>query len=102
MRASLTIAFLLVAGCERALPPGWVYVTAVTRTAATVVWTGRGNERVACRDAGGRAVAAPERPRARGLFIARLDGLQPATGYSCRIIGDVARYPPLHFRTAPP
>jgi acid phosphatase type 7 len=101
MRASLTVAFLLLAGCKGTLPPGWVYVTAVTPTAATVVWTGGGAERVECRDPERRALAATTSARARGLAFARLDALQPGTAYVCRVTGGAVRYPPVRFRTAP-
>jgi hypothetical protein len=98
MRLPVTVALLLIAGCRGPLPPGWVYVTAVTDTAATVVWTGRGTEHVECRDADRRSLAPPTSARPHALAFARVEGLRPGTAYSCRITG---RYPRVRFRTAP-
>jgi len=92
---------LLVAGCSRTLPAGWVYVTGVTGTAASVVWTGRGVERVECRGADGPTPAAATRARGHGLASARIEGLRPASRYVCRIAGASIRYPRVRFRTAP-
>ena len=89
------------AGCARSFPPGWVYVTRVDRTAATVVWTGPGS-RVACQGSDGAAAEASGTPRGRGLRAARLETLRPETAYACRIVDvDGRRVARVRFRTAP-
>ncbi|TMA40156.1 MAG: hypothetical protein E6J79_00955 [Deltaproteobacteria bacterium] len=89
---------LLGVACSRRLPAGWAYVTRVTPTAATVVWTGP-METVDCRRPDGRSVQVVAPEGRRGLRVARLAGLVPATDYGCRI---GPGHPPsrVRFRTA--
>lgn len=94
-------AVLLLAGCRRTLPAGWVYVTGVTPTAATVVWTGRGTERVECRSGGALAPAPATLARPHGLASARFEGLRPGAAYACRLLDATIRSPRVRFRTAP-
>jgi len=98
-RAGLAVVLLLGVACRRRLPAGWTYVTRVTPTGATVVWTG-GADVLECRgpDGGPLHVVAAEGPR--GLRVARLASLLPSSTYGCGIAsGDRPRR--LRFRTAP-
>jgi len=98
-RAGLAVVLLLGVACRRRLPVGWTYVTRVTPTGATVVWTG-GADVLECRgpDGGPLHVVSAEGPR--GLRVARLAGLLPSSTYGCGIAsGDRPRR--LRFRTAP-
>lgn len=100
-RWAVWVAGLAVAGCARSFPPGWVYVTRVDRTAATVVWTGAAGGSAACRAADGHAVTAAAAARGRGLFAARVDGLRADTRYRCRVLEpDGRRITTVRFRTA--
>jgi acid phosphatase type 7 len=82
-------------------PPGWLYVTRVDRTAASVVWTGAGS-RVACRGADGATAQAAGAPQGLGLQAARLETLHEATAYACGILDiDGHRVARFRFRTAP-
>ncbi len=94
------LAALLVLGCRRALPPGWLYVTRVEGRVATVVWTGSGKEQLACRGRDGRLLDARPTPPDHGLVVVRLEGLLPGTRYACLLLGG-GRPRALHFRTAP-
>jgi calcineurin-like phosphoesterase family protein len=89
-------ALLAVACGGGRFPPGWLYVSAVTPTAATVVWTGAEADHARCRSARGAAVDAAATAGARGVVTARLAGLLPSTVYACRAGGRRFR-----FRTAP-
>src|SRR5437016_3317429 len=98
-RAGLAVVLLLGVACRRRLPAGWTYVTRVTPTGATVVWTG-GADVLECRgpDGGPLHVVSAEGPR--GLRVARLAGLLPSSTYGCGIAsGNRPRR--LRFRTAP-
>jgi hypothetical protein len=90
---------LLLVGCAGRFPPGWLYVTRVATTSATVAWTGAA-EVVRCRGAGGSSLEATAVPGRRGLRVARLAGLTPHTLYRCRLDGPADRRA-LRFRTAP-
>ena len=95
------VACLAVACAER-FPPGWVYVTRVEPTAATVVWTGAAGGRATCRAAGGAPVTASGEARRRGLVTARLESLAAGARYACQVRAPDGRL--LHrvdFRTAP-
>ena len=85
-------------GCDGRFPPGWAYVSGVSSTAATVVWTGADGERASCRAAGGATPGGSATPRGRGLQVVRLEGLAPSTRYVCRL-GAAAGT--VRFRTAP-
>jgi hypothetical protein len=99
------VAAVLVAlaaiGCRGKLPQGWLYVTAVSEEAATVVWTGQGDEELACRGPEGRLADARPTAAPRGVTVARVEGLRPGTLYACRLrrAGQAGRV--LRFRTAP-
>jgi acid phosphatase type 7 len=95
-------ALAAAAGCaKQPFPPGWVYVTRVDRTAATVVWTGPGTQ-VVCRGSDGSGADASGTVQDRDLRAARLDTLRPDTGYACRIVdAGGRRVTRVHFRTAP-
>jgi acid phosphatase type 7 len=95
--AALGIA-IAAAGC-RPFPAGWLYVSAVTTDAATLVWTGPDAE-VNCRDFAGASVGMPPQRSTpgRGLHVVRLEGLAPAMRYTCGV-GTLGR---VRFRTAPP
>jgi calcineurin-like phosphoesterase family protein len=94
-------ALAAAAGCAQSFPPGWVYVTRVGRTGASVVWTGPGS-RVACRGREGTSAEAPGVPYDRGLLAARVETLRPDTTYACRILdADGRRVARVRFRTAP-
>jgi len=92
---------MAAAGCAGPFPAGWLYVTRVDRTAASVVWTGAGT-RVVCRGKDGAVAEARGAERGRGLHAARVESLRPDTPYACGILEDnghrVAR---VRFRTAP-
>jgi len=81
-------------GCDGRFPPGWAYVSGVSSTAATVVWTGADGERASCRAAGGATPGGSATPRGRGLQVVRLEGLAPSTRYVCRLGADA----PLPYR----
>src|SRR5712692_7675322 len=85
-------------GCDGRFPSGWAYVSGVSSTAATVVWTGADGERASCRGPGGATPGGSATPRGRGLQVVHLKGLAPSTRYVCRL-GAVAG--PIRFRTAP-
>ena len=87
-----------LAGCEGRFPPGWAYVSGVSSTAATLVWTGADGERASCRAPDGATPGGSATARGRGLQVVRLEGLAPATRYVCRL-GSVAGA--VRFRTAP-
>jgi len=89
---------LIVVGC-RGFPPGWAYVTRVTPTGATVVWTGDG-EALDCRGPDGSRMEVASRPGQRGLRVAAVGGLRPATTYGCRMRSG-GRAPSVRFTTAP-
>src|SRR5262249_55350839 len=95
-------ALAAAAGCaKQPFPPGWVYVTRLDRTAATVVWTGPGT-RVVCRGSDGSGADASGTVQDRDLRAARLDTLRPDTGYACRIVDAAGRgVTPVPFRTHP-
>ena len=89
-------------GCVGPLPPGWVYVTLVDRTAATIVWTGTHGGKTLCRSSEGRTATATATADARGLMAARVENLRPDTRYACRIVGpDGGELTWVSFRTAP-
>jgi hypothetical protein len=90
---------LLVAACT-SFPAGWVYVTRVTTTEATLVWTGRQLETVRCHGPDGQALGPTTDHRPRGLRFARLQGLAPGSAYVCRI-GQGHTALQVRFRTAP-
>src|SRR5213078_3738651 len=46
-------------GCDGRFPSGWAYVSGVSSTAATVVWTGADGERASCRARAVRRRAGP-------------------------------------------
>jgi hypothetical protein len=82
-------------------PPGWIYVTRVDRSAASVVWTGPGN-RVACRGTNGTTAEAAGAPQGLGLQAARLETLRQDTAYACGVLdADGHRVARVRFRTAP-
>ena len=85
-------------GCDGRFPSGWAYVSGVSSTAATVVWTGADGERASCRAPGGATPGGSATPRGRGLQAVRLEGLAPSTRYVCRL-GAAAGM--VRFRTAP-
>src|SRR5437879_5639261 len=85
-------------GCDGRFPSGWAYVSGVSSTAATVVWTGADGERASCRAPGGATPGGSATPRGRGLQVVRLEGLAPSTRYVCRL-GAAAGT--IRFRTAP-
>jgi len=87
-----------LAGCDGRFPSGWTYVSGVSTTAATVVWTGADGERASCRAPGGATLGGSATPRGRGLQVVRMEGLAPSTRYVCRLgtAGGTVR-----FRTAP-
>ncbi len=94
--------WLVTASCTPIFPPHWVYTTNVSRTAATVVWTGTTGGSAACHASGGETVVAPAMRRDRGLLTARVEGLRPDTRYACRIRGpDGRQVTRVSFRTAP-
>ena len=82
------------------LPAGWLYVTRVGPTAATVVWTGP-PEGAACRAAGGDTTSARATRGPGGVRSARLEGLRPGTRYVCRLSGPDGGARRARFRTAP-
>src|SRR5438552_16491656 len=98
-RAGLAVVLLFGVACRRRLPDGWTYVTRVTPTGATVVWTG-GADVVVCREPDGRPLQVVSTGGPRGLRVARLAGLRPASVYGCRI-GSSDRPRRVRFRTAP-
>ena len=61
VRAAGLGTLLFTAGCT-SLPPGWVFVTRVTRTEATVVWTGSRLRTVHCHGPDGRPLGPPTKP----------------------------------------
>src|SRR5438874_1462647 len=85
-------------GCDGRFPSGWAYVSGVSSTAATVVWTGADGERASCRAPGGATLGGSATPRGRGLQVVRLEGLAPSTRYVCRL-GTAEGT--VRFRTAP-
>src|SRR5438046_2360277 len=85
-------------GCDGRFPSGWAYVSGVSSTAATVVWTGADGERASCRAPGGATAGGSATPRGRGLQVVRLEGLAPSTRYVCRLGADAGM---VRFRTAP-
>jgi len=85
---------LVVAACNR-FPDDWLYVTRVGTTGAVVVWTSAAAG-VRCTSRGGGPVEAAGVAGRRGLRVARLAGLAPATAYRCDVGRRVVR-----FRTAP-
>ena len=89
------VAAMAAAGCHRAFPAGWLYVSAVATDAATVVWTGPDTE-VTCLP-NVRIAPADRSTQGRGLHVVRLQQLSTATRYACRI-GTLGR---VRFRTAP-
>jgi len=97
VRRAALCAGVLVAACGGSLPGGWVYVTAVTSNAASVVWTAaRPADAVRCRGAAGETVEGTTTATRRGLRVTRLEGLAAARAYRCTI--GPRR---IHFRTAP-
>jgi len=95
--ASLAVA----AGCNGRFPPGWLYVTRVDRTAATIVWTGSDGN-VGCRATDGAGSEARGVQQGRGLLAARVEGLRADTRYHCRLVArDGSRIGWVRFRTAP-
>ncbi len=117
--ACLAAASLPGSGCSRDLPSGWLYITGVTSTEASVVWTGTAVGGVRCEDGAGN-VHEPAQvvARDRGLQHASLRGLRADTRYTCRIGLPLPSRPPssrrpgersrpggrrrFRFRTAPP
>ena len=100
-QATLAPALLLAGGCGEPFPAGWAYVTRVSSSAATVAWTGPGNQ-VVCRDVHGHTASARSGTWGRGLKTARVEGLLPDARHACRIRtadGGVVRR--VRFRTAP-
>jgi Calcineurin-like phosphoesterase len=98
----LLAAALLAPGCRKDVPEGWAYVTRVTTTEATVVWSGPALAGVRCIGRGGEAPLPKTIVRPRGLRSARLKGLLPDSPYVCRIEhGRAGLYPRIKFRTAP-
>jgi hypothetical protein len=93
-------ALVELTSCGGSFPPGWIYVTRVDRTAASVVWTGPGS-RVICRGTDGKTAQAAGAPRGLGLQAARLDTLSEDTAYGCGILADGHRVARVRFRTAP-
>jgi len=98
-RAGLAAVLVIGVACGRRLPAGWAYVTRVTPTAATVAWTGS-TETLECRGPDGRMLPAVATEGRRGLRVARLAELLPATAYRCRM-GAGDRSLRVRFRTAP-
>ena len=90
---------LVAVACGRRLPPGWAYVTRVTPTSATVVWTGV-TETLECRAPDGRRLQLSSTAGRRGIRIAAVAGLLPASTYVCRIDAG-ARPLRVRFTTAP-
>ena len=99
VRAAGLGTLLFTAGCT-SLPPGWVFVTRVTRTEATVVWTGSRLRAVHCHGPDGKPLGPPTNHRPHGLRLAHLRGLVPGTAYVCRI-GREHSGLRVRFRTAP-
>ncbi len=92
----------VAAACGAELPPGWLYVTRVGSTTATVAWTGDGADGVRCRDAAGRVHAGAATRRQSGLRHATLENHRPDRPYACHLRrGDGRPGRRLHFRTAP-
>ena len=96
-RGAVALGVALLSGCHGPFPPGWLYVSGVTTTTATIVWTGDGADRATCRGPAASPYSAVATPGERGLRSARLEGLTPATRYACRV-GTAAT---VRFRTAP-
>jgi len=99
LATAVAAALLLAASCT-SFPAGWVYVTRVTTTEATLVWTGRGEEMVDCHGPDAPTLGPTIEHRPRGLRFARVQGLAPDTGYVCRIGRGRAQLR-VRFRTAP-
>ena len=92
------VAAAMLAACHASFPPGWAYVSGVTPTAATLVWTGPNGGRAECQAPGGAAAGGVAVASGRGLQTVRLDALAPSTRYACRIGPPTRR---VRFRTAP-
>jgi len=92
-------ALLLAAGCT-SFPSGWLYVTQVSTTEATLVWTGPRSDTVRCHGPDGPTLGPTIEQRPRGVRFARLVHLVPGTRYVCRIGSGGTRLS-LRFRTAP-
>jgi hypothetical protein len=98
----VALGVCLTIGCAGRFPPGWLYVTRVDPTAATIVWTGDAGAGATCRATRGVPVTAAGQERGRGLVTARLEALVPDTRYACLVRDAAGRV--LHrvsFRTAP-
>ncbi len=94
---------LALAGCS-SFPDGWLYVTDVAPTGATVVWTTKAwsTETVQCRDASGRTATASAGFGWRGLRRARLESLAPGAVHHCRVgPGRRKQRRSVRFRTPP-
>lgn len=101
VRTTLLGAALVLAGCGP-LPEGWLYVTGVTPTSATIVWTGDRFEGVLCANGGATIPKPVVHARRRGVRYARVVGLKPGTNYACRLpFGDGSGERRVSFRTAP-
>jgi hypothetical protein len=82
-------------GCARDLPSGWLYVTGVSSTEASVVWTGDAVGDVRCEDgAGGAHEPTQVVARGRGLWHASFRQLRADTRYTCRIVLPPSSSPP--------
>lgn len=99
----LALVFCLAIGCGgEPFPAGWLYITRVDTTAATIVWTGDADARVMCHVPDGMPVTAPSTVGRRGLVTARIESLAPNTRYACRLRTPDGRVlDRLSFRTAP-
>ncbi len=81
-RGAVALCVALLSGCHGPFLPRWLYVSGVTTTTATIVWTGDGADRATCRGPAASPFSAAATPGERGLRSARLEGLRPATRYS--------------------
>jgi hypothetical protein len=90
---------LCLAACSGRFPAGWLYVTRVGSSTATIVWTGPAAA-VRCRSGRGATLDAPGTPGRRGVRFARLRDLAPRTLYRCGF-DPAADGRSLRFRTAP-
>jgi hypothetical protein len=100
-RAACLGAVALAASCTR-LPEGWLYVTAVTPSSATVVWTVAHIDELDCKPSAAVAAQPVVVARRSGLSYARIDGLTAGTAYTCFLVDtDQRRRRKIRFRTAP-
>jgi hypothetical protein len=96
---SLAAAAFVSSGCARDLPSGWLYVTGISSTGASIVWTGDAAGDVRCDGGAGGAGGGAHEPaqvvaRGRGLWQASFRQLHADTEYTCRISLPASSSPP--------